>query len=379
MRNHTLFMVFALLLTLAGCGGDEQGNVSSLPDCSDEVELTALPLAESDFTSVVPLGALGPIDHTFPTEHHYFVLPLDPSDQERSLQVPALAVAAGAVVEVEDVEHVNQGFHDYDVTLSVCRDFTLRYGHLSQISTALQNELDTTTRCDTYTTGGNTYQRCKYHVRSEVAAGEPIGHAGGNPGQFALDLGAKDYRHEQNTYANHQRYRSKASFLLYAVSPLDYLMPELQALVDPKMGDFQGRRRTREPLHGQIAYDVPGTAMGNWFREGEPFFPEDPHLALVEDNIDPGLYAISAGTSLGELAGYVVRFAPEASGAVNLPFDQVTPGSLTCYPTEQPGSGTPSGRVLLRLQDADHLQAEFQAGKSCSEAMQFVSPTVFVR
>ncbi|XOB98714.1 hypothetical protein ACMC9I_01075 [Deinococcota bacterium DY0809b] len=380
MRKPIQAVAFSLLLVVAGCGGgDERSNLSSLPPCGGAVELTALPLAQGDFTSIVPLGNLSPSDHTLPTEHHYFVLPLDPANPDRAQQVPVLAATRGTVVEVEDVEHVNRGFHDYDLTLGVCRDFSVHYGHLSQISEALRAELGTPTRCDTYTTGGNTYRRCKYRLHGEVAAGEELGRAGGNPEQYALDLGAKDYRREQNAYANPARYRNEATFLLYAVSPLDYLTPELQDAVDPKMGDFEGNRRTREPLHGQIAYDVAGTAMGNWFREGEPFFPEDPHLVLVKDNVDPGLYAISAGTSLGALAGRVVRFSPEAGGSVNRPFEQLTPGGTYCYPTEQPGTTTPVGRVLLRLQDSGRLQAEFQPGKGCSETLQFVSAAVFVR
>ena len=379
MRTIVKAAVPLLLFALTSCGGDEHSNLFSLPACQREVRLTSLPLAVSDFTSVVPLGNLSPSDHTLPTEHHYFVLPLDPANTELTLQVPALAVARGTVVEVEDVEHVNRGFHDYDLTLGVCRDFSVHYGHLSQISAALQAELGNPTRCDSYTTGGNTYRRCQYRLHVEVAAGEEVGRAGGNPGQYALDLGAKDYRREQNAYANPSRYRSEAAFLLFAVSPLDYLTPALQDVVNPKMGDFQGNRRTQPPLHGQMAYDVAGTAMGNWFREGEPFFPEDPHLALVKDNVDPGLYAISAGTSLGALAGRVVRFSPEAGGSVNRPFEQVTPGATYCYPTAQPGTTTPEGRVLLRLQDSGRLQAEFQPGKDCSEALQFVSAAVFVR
>lgn len=160
-----------------------------------------------------------------------------------------------------------------------------------------------------------------------VEAAEAIGQAGGNP----------------------QRYRNEAPSLLYAVSLLDYLTPELQAQVHPKMGDFQGKRRTKPPLPGQITKGEAGAAMSNRFRVGEPFYPEDPHLALVKGNVDPGRFAISAGTSPGALAGSVGRFSPVASGTQKRRFDEVPPGMLACYPTEPPGTAAPAGRVLLQL------------------------------
>jgi len=375
--RRTLPLLAALLtLVFSGCGS---GALQGLPACDEAgPRLTALPLAEEDYQVVRPLGSLGPTSHTLPTEHHYFYL--TPSqDPETGRRAPARAMAAGWVVEVASLKHAVAGFTDYDLTLGLCRDFSISYGHLSELTDDLLAELAGSGDCETYTTDGETYTRCRYRLRHQVDAGELLGYAGGNPDQYALDIGAHDYRREQNVFVNQQRYRSDASYMIYAVSALDYLTPELQTLVDAKVGGWNGAVRTVPPVHGQISYDVPGTAMGNWFREGAPTHPEDPHLALVRDNVDPGVYAISAGTSLGGLAGYVVLFDPQAGGVVDRAFDEISDGRIYCYPSQRSGSGAPAGRVLLQLDGADRLQAEFQAGLACTGELAFSEPVSYVR
>ena len=364
-------------LTLSGCS---QSNLAGLPACNGEPELAALPLDESSFSAILPLGSLGPVSHTFPTEHHYLVLPPDPDGEVKALVVPVYAMQDGWIVEVDSVEHQPAGFSDYDVTLGVCSQFSVQYGHMSALSPELLEALGSPDRCESYVVDNQTYKRCKYRAKVPVSVGQLIGRAGGNPEQMALDLGAKDYRYEQNQFANQGRYRADASYAIYAVSPFAYLPADLRAQVDPKMGWWDGvSRRTAPPIYGEIAYDVAGTAMGNWFREGKPFFPEEPHLALAKDNVDPSVYAISAGSSLGALAGYVVRFTPQRTGVVERAFEDISDDAIYCYPTAQAGTTTPDGRVLIRLDDAATLEAEFQEGKSCGQTLAFSAPRTFKR
>jgi len=372
VRNLT-FAGFACLLALSACGG---GSLSSLPACPATVELGAMPLKDDAYTAITPLGRLGPPSHTLPTEHHYLVLKPDPG---RALAAPVYAMAAGWVVEVSSVEHVGAGYTDYDLKLGLCRDFSIGYGHLSELAEDLRAALGPPSRCNTYSTGGDTYKRCGFDVRVPVVAGQLLGMAGGNPGQYALDLGAKDRRRVQNAFVNHERYEREAADLLYAVSPLAYLKGDLRKAARERTGGWGGARRSAEPPFGTVAYDVPGTAMGNWFREGRPFYPEDPHLALVPDEVDPGIQVISAGASLGALSGYLVRFTPQATGTVNRGFDTIRDESVYCYPTGDPHTSAPAGRVLLRLAGRAGLLAEFQAGKDCSRPRTFAGPKRFNR
>ncbi len=369
------WLALPLGVFLTGCGllsGSGGGTSALLPPCpASGPELTALPLQPGDYRYVVPLGNLNPTGHVFPSDHHYFYLPLD--GQGKAAVVPVFSMAKGWITRVSVSEHLDEGFIDYSLTVGVCRGFEFWYGHVSALSAFLRDAIAKAkpSRTETYTSGGHTFRVSDYPMFLAVAAGTPLGMAGGNPGQWALDVGASDRRGEQNRFANQDRYRNDLEWLIYAVSPLDFLRSDLKGLVDANVGG-PDTRRTAEPIHGQISYDAPGTAMGNWFLKGQPSLPEDHNLALVKDPIDPQKYAISVGTALSGLAGRVIVFTPAESGNVARAFDEVVPGSINCYPTG-------AGRLLLRLQNEETLLAEYQAGQGCQEPMALSHPVTFVR
>ena len=78
-----------------------------------------------------------------------------------------------------------------------------------------------------------------------------------------------------------------------------------------------------------------------------------------------------------EVVGFALRAARTASRA----FEEIeiNDNYVYCYPTEQEGTSTPVGRVLLRLDDATTLEAEFQEGESCDQAPAFAEPRTFKR
>ncbi len=63
-------------------------------------------------------------------------------------------------------------------------------------------------------------------------------------------------------------------------------------------------------------------------------------VALAKKNVDPSVYAIDAGSSLGALAGYVVNFAPRYAGMVSRAFEEISDSAAYCYPTAQTGTIT---------------------------------------
>jgi len=102
--------------------------------------------------------------------------------------------------------------------------------------------------------------------------------------------------------------------------------------------------------------DIPETAQGCWFKPGEPSpYPEDPHLALVWDNMNPSWGALSVGTSVPGLMSTVYFFVPEESGVMNRSFSQILPGS-TIY-RFNPFNET-QVIILLQLPDADTLRIQ---------------------
>jgi hypothetical protein len=110
-------------------------------------------------------------------------------------------------------------------------------------------------------------------------------------------------------------------------------------------------RRTVPPLCGEVAQDVPNSAAGRWFRPGSPTYPEDPHLALAHDNVNPANGVFSVGTSIPSLPAGTYAFTPASSGRVNLDFRFVTTvGELECYQV----SG--NRRIVVQLASATRLR-----------------------
>lgn len=191
----------------------------------------------------------------------------------------------------------------------------MRFGHMQSLNATLQDAIDAGDgTCNTYMAGGNEFRNCRCTVKIEVGAGTVVGTAGGRPGQFALDVWGYDYRGEMNTFANQSRIESEAPSRIHATCALDVFDAATRSALEPELGS-SFTTRTDAPVCGEIEQDEPGTAQGIWLREGVgSFFPEDPHLALVHDNIDADLGAISIGTAFPAATG-AYTFAPTPRGS----------------------------------------------------------------
>lgn len=338
----------AVTLAAAGCGTKEKG--PSLPPCpaTDEV-LTVSLLDPASVVELTPLGNLNPPGHVFPTEHQYLYLPVS-----GGLPVSTPIVSPGAVVltEVASSEHLSAvpPFIDYDLTLSVCDGLSLRLGHVATLDPALASRMGGATggSCQTYSTGGQDYRRCTRSTFAALAAGEAIGTAGGNPGQWALDVGLHDLRKPPVAFVNPSGYGDAA----YARCLLDYATAGVRDALTPLI------QRTVAPVCGTQAQDLAGTAQGNWRRSGSPTYPEDPHLALVHDMKDPLKMAISVGTSLSPLSPTVAMPAAAGTGRANRDPSAVTPdGETWCWDVG-------GAQLVVTMPTATTLRAEGQAA-SC--------------
>ena len=124
---------------------------------------------------------------------------------------------------------------------------------------------------------------------------------------------------------------------------------------------------------GFVIQDLPGAAQGNWYFFGTgnypDTFPQDPHLALVHDNIHPSLGAFSVGTSVPGLRTGVYHFKPQTSGRVNLDFSQVTAdGNVYCYDPLNHYWGepiSPAHSILLQLTSETTLRIEKRDAAEC--------------
>ncbi len=312
--------------------------------------LTALPLAATDFRFLIPLGNLNPTGHVFPTDHHYLTL------QNPAARVPAYAPGSGQITSARRSQNLTRGYTDYSLRISVHADVELVLMHLSSLTPELATMIGTypSNQCQTYSTGGETYRQCHKTVSIPIAAGALLGTAGGIPRLLAFDLGVYD-RRVNHAFSNPSRFRQDYR---HAVPCLSYYDPHNSALLRTRCAGWSGFPRRVEPVGGTVAQDLPGRAQGIWFLAGTTSYPEDPHLALVHDNIAPTVAVFSVGTSIPNLAPGTYPFQPLASGQQDRDFAAIPADGLIYLFTRFAGH---SGVLLLRLIDATHLHVERQA------------------
>ena len=102
----------------------------------------------------------------------------------------------------------------------------------------------------------------------------------------------------------------------------------------------------------------------------------DAHLALVHDNIDPGMAVISVGGVIADFGRW--SFRPEADGRINRDFsDIVDDDTIFCFHQLDGGSNL-DRRFVVQLVDDDTLLIEQQTG-SCPERAEFVRPITYRR
>lgn len=320
--------------------------------------LTVLPLDENDFFLFVNLGHMSNPGHSFPSDHGGFYL------MDHMKPVPVYAPANMVITRIVKSEHVNHGYSDYGMTLSANDgDFQIVFGHLSAIHQTILKKAGgfQDNDCETYSTSGDSFKNCLTWTDITISAGDTLGMAGGNPGQFGLDFGTFD----KTRRIEFATTRFDDFLYPYTVSPLDYFTDDINEILIPRCGDSfcsgEPTVRTKPPIGGTVDYDIAGSTQGLWFKTGEPNFPEDPHIALVYHNVDPDVPLFSVGTSLIGLTSGPYTFASKETGFVDRTFDAVKADSaIYKYNVWYHCSTTPDMRAVLILQliDANHLKIE---------------------
>ncbi len=337
---------------------------SRLPTRRSESVFTVSPMDVESISRIVLLGNLNPPGHVFPTDHIYLYTS-NPDGDNRPDIVTLYSPGDLTVTSIEASEHVTAGFFDYSVTLRPCEDITVVLGHVASLSKEIFGDtsaFDKWTLMNEYSTGGETYRSWRRTCAIQVTAGEILGTTGGNPHQYALDLGVYDRRHTHDSVANPNRWLKNN--YLHAVCPLSLYEegPVLNRLLGLVYQDeVDGDSRTRS---GTLQ-DLPGTAQGCWFLSGvSDTYPEDPHLALVHSNIHPARAVLSAGNSILDLDSAAYEFLPKTSGLLNRDFRDIIPNGQT-YGFQ---IGQYAGIVIVRMADAATLWIEALGGATTDPA-----------
>jgi len=307
----------------------------SLKQCDGGPYFTAAPVDLEYIDYLVPLGNLNPPGHTFPTDHIYIIFP------ESAEYIPVYAPGDMKITEIQSADNEkwrDKPYNDFHVTFKVCDKIQGQYIHIDVLSETLQKAFEKSIEkdCKKYIES-QKFGNCQARVNIDILAGEQIGKVG-HEDHHGFDLGVYDKTKDPWTFANMKRFSGDRDNYLYTQCPIDYyetvLKEKFMSIFSGGDGDL---KRTIEPVCGTIGQDVPGTAQGLWFiknTDPKTWEYEQDHLALVHDNYNPALGAISIGLSLERLGipSEEYEFEPQHTGQVNKDFNEVTPdGQIYCY------------------------------------------------
>ncbi|HVO31609.1 MAG TPA: hypothetical protein VMV18_12770 [bacterium] len=371
MRTSNARRLAASLILLAASAACHENKkfdpTAGLPDCGTDAPFTVAPLADASIRGLNPLGNLNPPGHTFPTDHMYLYLAITGTTGVADI-APITVPGDGRIVSLTASQHLSASpvFTDWGLVFMPCKQLQINFGHVATLSSAIMAALGGNipdSNCQTYSTGGQEFKNCYEQTKIDLHAGDPLGTAGGNPGQLALDMGAFDSRITPLVWADPTLTRQSPDGFddFHVVCPVDYFAAGPKAALEARIGSFDGSTpRTVPPICGTVDQDVVGTAQGRWFVPGTTSLsPEDPHLALVHDNVDPTFGTFSAGTTTSAFNG-TFHFTPATTGNVNLDFNLVTPAAgMVCYDVtvgSGGAGGTPAGSVLVQMSSPTDLK-----------------------
>lgn len=360
IRNHILTILITfftiIMLFLLTCKSAEEITAPRVD--VGKGFLSVLPMNVEDFIQFANIGWVpGKI---FPCDHGGFML------TDITKQVPVFSPADMTITNIMATVQTYWGYTDYALTLSVNQDeFVVIIGHMSALHKDIQAVVDLygEVDCDTLISLDNMFIHCLMWVNIPVSAGDTLGMAGGNPGQNGLDFGTYDKTRKIEFATD----RFDNYLYPYTVSPLDYFTENICDILIPICGftlcHGEFTVRTVPPVGGTVDFDIPGTAQGIWFKEGEPFSPVDPHMALVYHNVDPSVPIFSIGTGIPGMAEGSYTFTIADSGYVDRTFDTVIPdGHMYRYNVWYHCSPTYYMQcvVLMQMMDETHLKIEKQ-------------------
>lgn len=341
----------------------------TLPSCGEVSPYSVSPISIADIQGIDPLGHVNPSGHTFPSDHIYFYIrPID-SNSPSGTRITSQLFSPGKIhITSISSSYTNGNIStiDYGIVFYPCRELRSYYSHVKTLDTPILTALNSSPQsCQDYTTGGSSYHRCDATTDITLSAGELMGTVGGNAAAF--DFGSYDQRRTPIAFISPSRHYSTQK---YTVCPLDYFESSLKTTLESHLGRWDGAvQRTEAPLCGSILHDISGTAAGDWYKIGSPDSPEDPHLALIHDNVYTQREDISIGTSVPGISPIFYPFDPITTGTHNRDFSQVTAdGNVYCYDSfyDPIGQHAFTGfSILITMPTSTTIRVEKLSSASC--------------
>ncbi|MEI6478369.1 MAG: hypothetical protein WCO52_05285 [bacterium] len=344
--------------------------------------LSSAPMASKDIGVITPMGNMigghvTPIDH----EYYYQKNPSAPRDT-----YDVMAPADGSIVDIQHRTSFigNQSdaptakTDEYRMVISYSCTFFSYFDLVTSLDTSIISQLPSN-----FATTGRMGQ-----TPIAIKAGQVIAHVGGQ----SLDFAVWDTTKPTKNLLNPTAFNNAEAWKIVTVAPLNYFSDSVKAQILPFYA------RTTEPRDGVFAYDVTGTAIGDWFLAGTNGYhgSTDPqpkgnyyaaHLAIAPDAIDTKAFVFSVGTYDG---GDATQFAivgntPDpatvtpATGLVkytlaqfshSLPNGQQWTGSAPADGITVKASAV-KGVALIQLTGAQTMKVEVFPGKTAAQVTAF--------
>ena len=355
--------------------------VTPLAACGDQ-PFTVPPVDLGKVKSVVPLGSYDPNRQIFPSPRLKFSLVEDAGKPVTANLVSPGEIRVTSLVRVQNLS-TNPVETEFEVVFQPCQDLEGVFARVQSLRAELMNlagDFDSGT-CVEATTGGQNFRRCSKALVAEFSANATMGVVGGRSQASFFELGLRDARAPDLVFAKPERIDRFASRFddFHTVCPLNYFVTGLRGEMELKLGNLAGTEtRTLDPLCGTSAQDVPGKAMGRWYKPATPLLPQDPHLHLGVDPIHPDRGAFTFGESVPGLSGVLsYTVSTDLSSRRNLSTNQISSdGQVYCFDAFSGG-----GTVLLQMASAEELRIQKGPNGNCGSAPYAFSgtPVSFVR
>ncbi len=336
--------------------------------------LSHYPIRPDDINFIYPLGALTQ-SHITPVSHNYIY-------PKRDVVADVVAPVDGYVVKMSNR---NASEVDTDSIASSEAGLGTEIHYIIEVSCDFYVVLDHVVDPPEpfLSAVGDTFN---VRTRIPIQAGDLLGRQReGNK----IDLSVVDLtRGETTAYVDNTSYYSGEygePYKLFEQDSFEYLTEPLLTEITEKS------LRTEDPRGGTFAYDVSGTAMGNWFRDGTGGYAGNTelrftnyfagHLALVPDALSPEELRVSIGDgfkdeSWGSIWGVIgnapaFRDVTVSSGPTKFGLESLH----ACDPAFRVDYKSPEHYVRCPAGEAGTLMVELLDGRTMRTEVFFNEPS----
>ncbi|NHJ49547.1 MAG: hypothetical protein FK733_17285 [Asgard group archaeon] len=302
-----------------------QHNSQNLPQCIAQ-PFTAYPTNINKITHIVPLGNLNPPDHTFPTDHMYFITNTTLYPEGLEIFAPGNITISTLSLITYDPPSGNVST-DYSIDFDVCQINSQqkiggRFGHLDNLSDYLWNLIDPFGEefgdgVYTWEVAGRTYTSYNKQTNLKVDVGKLIA--------FACQMGGFDFwLKDESVYYEFVNTEWTEEFQ-HTVSPIAYFREDLQVVLKDKLQDYWYNPVDPLGYEGRVDFDIHNTAQGLWVRADYTGRAEENGLALVYFNFNASQPVFSIGfAGNSSWDSNVYKYRPKDSGFQDRLFANVT-------------------------------------------------------